>query len=93
MGFSLNSGVVEGNLFNRREDGRSGKWKYTVAIDMSDFYYHGPTCVDAVQAAVKAGKAEGVIQAVWSGEPQRDGFWLVVLEPYHENAHPVMIAV
>ncbi len=101
--FNLKSGVVQGNLFNRRSEGWSGKWKYTVAIDMSD-YYNLTTPIHAVAAAILDGKVEGVVDSVWDrlrndptmGEPDEgkpDGYWLVVLEPYHRYAYPVMLAV
>lgn len=87
MGFSLNSGVVEGNLFNRREPGEgfSGKWKYTIALDMTD-YWDDVSAPDAVLRAYRDGKQDGVL-------PGTTGYWLVVLEPYHRNAHPVMVAI
>ena len=87
MGFTLNPGCVRGDLFVRRpeSEGFSGKWKYTVALDMSDYYNHqGPA--EAVKAAWDAGKQNGVV-------PGSTGFWLVVSEPYHKHSYPVMVAI
>jgi hypothetical protein len=87
MGYALNDGIVEGNLFVRRPDseGFSGKWKYTIALDMTEYWdCLGPA--DAVLAAYRDGKADGVVKGA-------TGFWLVVLEPYHKNGYPVMVAV
>lgn len=55
----------------------SGKWYMTEAHNMGDFY-NEPFVHDAVRKAL-----------------ERDGRWLphftiVVLEPYHKNAYPVM---
>lgn len=84
MGFSVSEGVVRGDLFNER-----GKWKYTVAIDMTEFYNFHPLQL-AVLAAVRNTPAEirGVVDGVVS---ENSGFWLVVLEPNHAYPHPVMI--
>lgn len=56
----------------------SGKWYMTEAHDMSDFWDHGLWVGEAVEAALrKAGR--------WLPH-----FTIVVLEPYHKNAYPVM---
>jgi hypothetical protein len=89
MGFSLSPGIVEGNLFVRRSEaeGVSGKWKYTIFLDMNQFWGHGPTVQDAVLAAWHAGSFEGVVSGA-------TGFWLVVTEPYCKGGgYPIMVAV
>jgi len=88
MGYAVNDGLVRGLLFVRRpeSEGFSGKWKYEVALDMSDYWRHGPTCIDAVKAAWDAGKQNEV-------RSDATGFWLVVPDPYHENSYPVMVAI
>lgn len=86
MGFSVYDGIVEGNLFVRRDDGFSGKWKYTIALDMSDYWEYGPTVIDAVAQAWRDGKQKEVLTTA-------TGFWLVVITPYHKNSYPVMVAI
>lgn len=80
--FSLNPGMVRGELFTE-----NGKWKYTVQINMYDFYNE----VDIYEAVVKAFRATpssttGVVEGI-------TGYWLVVLDPYHRNAYPVMVRI
>lgn len=83
--YSSSPGSVEANLFVRRDEGFSGKWKYTVALDMTDFWDHmGPA--EAVKAAWDAGKQDQVQQGA-------TGFWLVVAHPYHRYSYPVMVAI
>lgn len=84
MGYSVSSAIVRGDLFTER-----GKWKYSVAIDMTNFY--GTLLIhDAVRKAIRATPAEvrGVLDSAVS---EGSGYWLVVLEPYHRNSYPVMI--
>jgi hypothetical protein len=91
MGFALSDSIVEGNLFNRRAGGQSGKWKYTIALDMHNFY--NLMAVEAVRGAWDARKFDGVIPDVQRVPVELDGYWLVVLEPFCLNPFPVMIAV
>lgn len=88
MNFSLNPGSVQANLFVRRTraEAFSGKWKYTCALDMSDYYNHPGGASAAVLAAWEDGKQDGVVQGA-------TGFWLVVVEPYHRHAYPVMVPI
>lgn len=90
MGYSVNDGVVRGELFVRRpeSEGFSGKWKYTIALDMSKYWSPEDyiTPVDAVRAAWDDGKQNDVVTTA-------TGFWLVVFEPYHKNSCPVMVAI
>lgn len=56
----------------------NGKWYMTEAHDMSEFWDYGIIPHDAVKAALeKAGR--------WLPH-----FTIVVLEPYHKSAYPVM---
>lgn len=57
------------------------KWYETCMLDMSEFY-DTPHVIDAVQIA-------------WHRQYQNDeaGMYLVVLQPYHKNAHPVMAVI
>lgn len=82
MGFTLKPGLVRGDLYNL-----NGKWKYTVAIDMSD-YYNVPDLQLAVKAAYMGTpeNVRGVVDGV-------TGMWLVVLEPYHKHSHPQAVAL
>lgn len=57
----------------------SGKWSGDWGIDMSP-YYNEPNIHDAVRKAVAAG-----------GRSISAGWRLVVLDPYHMHAHPIMI--
>jgi len=84
MGFNINEGVVRGDLFKK-----SGKWVHTVAIDMSEFYDETFVYV-AVRKAVR--KTPPDILGVSSSATQPGcGYYLVVLEPYHEHSYPVML--
>lgn len=84
MGFSVDDGIVRGDLFNER-----GKWKYTVAIDMREFFNHEGVQL-AVLAAIRS-TPESVRGVKDSVVATGSGFWLVVLEPSHAYSHPVMI--
>lgn len=72
--------MVRGELFAER-----GKWKYTVQIDMQD-HYNDVDLYRAVRDAFRetSEAVRGVRGNCW-------GYWLVVLEPYHRNAYPVMV--
>lgn len=62
----------------------SGKWYMTEAVDMTGFYN------------IDIGPRDGVI-AAWVkrceslGREPHDDFHIVVSEPYHKNAYPVML--
>jgi hypothetical protein len=84
--FSLNSGMVRGDLFTIREAG-GGKWKYTVQIDMSEHWDD----VDIHKAVIDAfretpSQVRGVVDNI-------SGYQLVVLEPFHKNSYPVCVAI
>jgi hypothetical protein len=103
MGFSTDDAIVRGELFNRRSDGWSGKWKYTIELNMREHCMPSRkviTCVDAVKAAWLAGNFTGVNQSLILDPPAEDGYWLVVQDPYffepesgREMGYPVMVAV
>lgn len=88
MGFTTKPGMVRGLLFVRRpeSEGFSGKWKYEIALDMSDYYDHSGGPAGAVKQAWEGGKQNQVVKTA-------TGFWLVVPDPYHENSYPVMVAI
>lgn len=75
---------VRGDLFTE-----TGKWKYTVQIDMRGEFH----VIDLHRAVVRAARATpsetlGVMDGAVGPESR---YWLVVLDPYHQNAHPQMI--
>jgi hypothetical protein len=77
--------MVQGNLFNEH----TGKWKYTVQIDMRKFYDAPHLVEHAVKQAFRATPPE-----VLGVNPTTiTGFKLVVLDPYHEREHPVMVTI
>ena len=73
--YSENSGSVRVDYFKP-----SGKWAYTNSVDMSD-YWDVPSVHDAVRSAIL--DAFGVLDESY--------YTIVVLEPYHKHAHPIMI--
>jgi hypothetical protein len=74
--YSNNSGSVRVEFFKP-----SGKWYMTEAWDMSKYYSTGPTPYDAVKKMFEdKGKSE-----------QLTRFIVVVNDPYHENAYPVIL--
>jgi hypothetical protein len=85
MGYSVNNAFVEAALFKSDHDlvpihgTVSAKWYETHALDMSE-EYNDITPVDAVQNAWRR-----------SGRKLNKGWTLVVLEPYHRSAYPVLI--
>jgi len=84
MGFTTKEGMVRGDLFKKH----SGKWAYTVSFNMSKFY-HGTNIVDAVKQAIRTPGAQNDVYE--STVAPGCGYYLVVLEPYHEHSHPVMV--
>jgi hypothetical protein len=73
MGYSEDDSIVRCDFFNE-----NGKWKYTVALNMRNFY-DADTTYQAVEYALK------------EQYPNKyTGLWYVVLEPYHKNSHPQM---
>lgn len=79
MGYSTNSGHVRGDLFTE-----TGKWKYSVVIDMSNYYDVPLLTREAVVEAFH--NTDQSFRGV-RGECKR--YWLVVLEPYHRNSYPI----
>jgi hypothetical protein len=61
----------------------SGKWYDDFEVDMNDFY-NEPLIHPAVLKAWEASRDPG-------SRSLEEGWMLVCLEPYHHNAHPVMI--
>lgn len=71
--YSENPGMVRVDYFKT-----SGKWYMTEACDMSEFWDHGISPHDAIEAALRKSRR-------WLPH-----FTMVVLEPYHKSAYPVM---
>lgn len=83
MGFHVNDSLVRGDLFRS-----GGKWAYTVAIDMTGYWRGSEYLIhDAVEKAYWGtdSTVKGVIDSCGPG------LTLVVLEPCHENSHPVVV--
>lgn len=77
MGYTTEEGMVRVDFFKP-----SGKWYMTEAVDMST-WYDVPNIHDAVGRALNASRP---VAAGWWTQ-----FTVVVAEPYHVYAHPVMI--
>ena len=56
----------------------SGKWYMTEAVDMSNYWDGSLFIHDAVRLALQH-------EGLW-----KPHFTMVILEPYHENAYPIM---
>jgi hypothetical protein len=76
-GFRAARHIVRLDFFKPR-----GKWKYTEELDMKEFWIFGPTCVDAVEAAINHDQRL---------KRMHREFTAVVLEPYHCQGYPVML--
>jgi len=77
MGYDARDGLVRADVFKA-----SGKWCSDLALNMEGDY-DVPLVYDAVARAVHRA---GVVERFG------DEVTVVVLEPYHKNAHPVMLA-
>lgn len=75
--YSDNPGMVRVDFFKT-----PGKWYMTEAWDMSDFYDFLPGPWEAVEEML--GKSE-------RGRSLMFQFTIIVLEPYHKNAYPIML--
>lgn len=91
-GFSLNPGHVRADRFKRRKSGFQGKWYDTVVIDMNDLWDHS-SAPEAVRAAWANWIREQTGRDPLPLPLGDEGFFLVVMHPYHRYAHPVMIEV
>ena len=82
--YSSNPGHVRGELFLP-----TGKWKYTIMIDMSACYDVHPI-QEAIVKAVRRmfARDRGVVDSTVG--PESD-YVLFVQEPYHKYGHPIMI--
>ena len=76
--YSDNVGSVRVDFFKE-----SGKWKYTEAIDMSDFYYD-----DLIHRAFR----KALIKH-FNGEVRFVGLRAICLEPHHKYSHPISLIV
>jgi hypothetical protein len=76
MGFHASDAMVRMDRFKP-----SGKWYDTFAVNMTDYYDCGMLIHDCVEIAWQKS----------SGKELGEGWMLVCLEPYHKNAHPVMV--
>lgn len=77
VNYSNNPGMVRVDFFKT-----PGKWYMTEAWDMNQFYSYPPGPWEAVEAMLKGTERGQILM------PQ---FTIVVLEPYHKNAYPVML--
>lgn len=75
--YSNNPGMVRVEFFKP-----GGKWYMTEAWDMSLWYNHGPTVIDAVQAMLNANER---------GSKLLPQFIVVVQDPYHKQEYPVCL--
>lgn len=75
--FSANSYMVRGEVFRT-----NGKWYMTIAINMNGQYRDFPVGT----AIINAMKEDEYQKKLIGSE-----YILVVLDPYHEHAHPQMI--
>lgn len=75
MGYSESDSIVRADRFKP-----SGKWYDSIALEMNDYYNVPPVVHDAVRLAAER---QGVVV--------HEGWWLVVLEPYHIHSHPVIL--
>lgn len=76
-GFRTDPRIVRLDFFKPR-----GKWKYTEELDMRELWMFGPTCIDAVKAAINRNERL---------KRMHREFVAVVLEPYHHQGYPVML--
>lgn len=79
MNYSQRPGMVRVDFFKP-----SGKWKETVAMDMSGVYDFD-LIHDAVRTALRNNFGDGV--------EAFKGLTMVILEPYHKNAHPILMVL
>lgn len=79
--FTLQSHMVRGDLFTK-----SGKWKYTVQIDMSIADFNHWDIAEEVEKCfwLTDASVRGVVDGV-------SDMWLIVLDPYMKNGYPQMI--
>ena len=78
MNYSEKPGMVRFDFFKS-----NGKWYMTEAVDMEGFYNE-----TFVQDAVKKAFAKDCRD---SGREPHNNFTIVVTEPYHHGAYPVML--
>lgn len=84
MNFNLSPAMVRGELFTP-----TGKWKYTIQIDMTGYWEYFPLH-EAIIKAVRKTPVE--IRGVVDGAVGPDSeYILVVFDPYHKNGYPQMI--
>ena len=76
MGYSERDSVVRVDLFKE-----SGKWAYTIALDMNAWYDHPKGPKEAVREALKAHKHWGSSYVYYT---------VVCLEPFHKTSFPVL---
>jgi hypothetical protein len=82
--YSNNPAHVRGELFSP-----SGKWRYTITIDMTGFYHATEIHKTVVEAARQTPSSlRGVVDGAVSS---KSDYILVVPDPYHKNAYPIMI--
>jgi len=81
MGFTMEEGMVRADRFKE-----SGKWYDTFALPMRGFH-DKPVIHEAVHAALNSMR----IADTDRGFPHAaEGWFVVVLDPYHHNSHPIV---
>jgi hypothetical protein len=93
MGFSENEGHVRCEIFRDRNGG-AGKWYTTIALDMSK-HYHSGVLRELLEDAIINALKEQLDEIDTASGPRRrfGGMWAVVLDPYHEHAHPMIVRI
>ncbi len=75
MGYAVSETIVRADQFKP-----SGKWYQSIALEMGA-HWTAPSIPDAIkECLMKQGYGE-----------VKDGWSIVVLEPYHQHSHPIMI--
>lgn len=82
MGYTGQEGMVRADRFRP-----SGKWYDTFALDMSEFYAE-PLIHDALDLAIRDHQKGH--QGHPCATPDDPGWFIVVAEPYHQHAHPIV---
>jgi len=82
MGYSADESMVEVNIFKP-----SGKWYTTLAIKFltwdGDTAKNGKLIHDAFREALLGNQSASMLMS--------DGMFAVCINPFHENAHPIIL--
>lgn len=80
--YSDTPGMVRMDFYQPRPAG-GGKWYTTEAVDMTAYYGE-----DLLEEAIRKSLVDH-----FDGKTRLRGMIAVVAEPYHRNAHPMMVRV